>query len=252
MNAVAVMGIGEYGKQLLGVSGPVMRRYADNIGADLVVLTENKIKTPYTTAWPCGGNKFQIVDLLNGKYDRVFLVDADCILSPACPDIFAEIVEDAIGVSVIPESQQRQMVIKMLRELGYGGVIDPQLDAAIISGGMLVCSRMHREIMNVARLLYLHRQWLNEEPCVHFVLRASGVKLKLLSPRHNVLFVDYPEFDKLPDNHILKRINAQHGSSFKAAWRQAYSVHYTLPAEIGNVTRRLQLMFEGRKYFYGR
>lgn len=69
---------------------PSIMDYAKKIGADFYCLKESDHSSPH---WA----KFFIYVLL-GKYDRVLYLDIDLIIRPDCPDLFALVPEDKIGM----------------------------------------------------------------------------------------------------------------------------------------------------------
>lgn len=78
--AVVTCAAGATGKELLAVSGPLMRDYAARVGADFVVLDWE------CPGWPMG-SKLQIPRILD-HYERAVYVDADVILRPWCLNLF--------------------------------------------------------------------------------------------------------------------------------------------------------------------
>lgn len=80
--AVVTLSVGQYGRDMLAISGPLLRAYADRIGAKFHVFQVG------ASAFPCG-EKFRVRDAV-AHYDRTIYLDADIILDPAhCPDLFA-------------------------------------------------------------------------------------------------------------------------------------------------------------------
>jgi len=76
------------GRVMLEQTMDLMQAYALRIGADFKLLqTENHTKyslpRPHAVKFYCG--------LELKHYDRVFWIDADCLVSPRCPDIFSHV-----------------------------------------------------------------------------------------------------------------------------------------------------------------
>ncbi len=80
--AVVTVAAGQRGRELLAISGPLLRAYADRLDADFVVLD-----WPGHPDWPMSA-KLAIGRTLE-HYDRVAYIDADTLPMPGCPDLFA-------------------------------------------------------------------------------------------------------------------------------------------------------------------
>jgi len=78
---------GEYAELCL----PSIRRYADKVGADFHIITDDNMKPEYPTT------HFLIYEAFNhfvaSDYDRMAYIDADVIINPITPDIFEELNE---------------------------------------------------------------------------------------------------------------------------------------------------------------
>lgn len=80
--AVVTVATGEVGRELIALTGPFMEAYAARVGADFVVLD-----WPGHPRWPMSA-KYAVAGLFD-YYDRVVYADADVLLRPGCPDLFA-------------------------------------------------------------------------------------------------------------------------------------------------------------------
>lgn len=79
--AVVTLSVGQYGRDMLEISGPLLRAYADRIGAKFHVFRVAESK------FPCG-EKFRVRDAVE-HYDRTIYLDADVVFDPAtCPNLF--------------------------------------------------------------------------------------------------------------------------------------------------------------------
>jgi hypothetical protein len=87
---VASCAVGPVGRSWLAVTGPLFERYAARVGARYEVLTG-----PDADPYPLR-HKFKLAELLD-RYDRVVYLDADVVLGPDCPDLFAEVPETHVG-----------------------------------------------------------------------------------------------------------------------------------------------------------
>lgn len=84
------LNIGNYEPEVTALTYPLMRRWANKIGADFVEITERKYPK-----WPVVYEKFQIYDLAqqNGSDWNIFL-DADTLVHPDFWDITAVLTKD--------------------------------------------------------------------------------------------------------------------------------------------------------------
>lgn len=78
--AVATLSVGDQGREMLEISGPLLKAYADRIGARYHVFRVAE------SEFPCG-EKFRVRDAV-AHYDRTIFLDADVIVSPNCPSLF--------------------------------------------------------------------------------------------------------------------------------------------------------------------
>ena len=91
--AVVTWVAGDKGYEWFSITGPAMKRYADWVGADLIVI-EGFGGQPYLMA-----NKFRVKQTLTQYgYDAVLYVDADALIQDHCVDIFRLIPSGHIGI----------------------------------------------------------------------------------------------------------------------------------------------------------
>jgi len=76
---VITLCVGEEFEDLSKLTHPTIKKYADSVGADFLIISSCKT-TPH---W----EKFKIYDLLN-KYDRLLYLDTDLIVREDCPNLF--------------------------------------------------------------------------------------------------------------------------------------------------------------------
>lgn len=88
--AVVTMAVGRAGRDMLAISGPLLKRWAARIGAKFHSFDVRH------SDYPCG-EKFRYRGAVE-HYDRTACIDADVILDPdTCPDIFEAVPPDSIG-----------------------------------------------------------------------------------------------------------------------------------------------------------
>lgn len=90
-NIVLTIAVGENYERMAELTHPSLREYADKIGADFKVVTENHCSTPH---WE---KLHHIYQLLN-TYERVLYFDTDILIREDCPNLFDVVPEEALGV----------------------------------------------------------------------------------------------------------------------------------------------------------
>lgn len=142
---VITIAIGKLYQQILDVSRPTIRAYADKIGADYIELTNE------TQRWPLL-EKFRVGHYTN-EYDRTLFVDADCLIKPTTPDLFEIVPEDRIAMindyHRNPYGDTDQWMVENRKPLlNSQGVFLPRYDEPVVyNTGVVVCS-LHHDIWN--------------------------------------------------------------------------------------------------------
>ena len=168
MNAIVTLAIGSFANSLLDISGPLFSEYSRKIGADYIVIKDEKFAN-------LGLNmpsieKFQLYEILE-QYNRIIYLDADIILSPHLNNLFDVVPYDMIGAVYdnrfnIPqfseddehENAHLQDMIDIQNILGNINWID-----GYINTGVLVCSDIHRDIFKNPYLqIGLSRQYYEQ------------------------------------------------------------------------------------------
>ena len=70
-----------YNKDITNLTYPYMRKYAEKIGADFVIMNERKF--PHLSP---NMEKFQLYEI-SANYDWTIFIDADALIHPNCPDV---------------------------------------------------------------------------------------------------------------------------------------------------------------------
>lgn len=70
-----------YNKDITNLTYPYMRKYAEKIGADFVIMNERKF--PHLSP---NMEKFQLYEI-SSNYDWTIFIDADALIHPNCPDV---------------------------------------------------------------------------------------------------------------------------------------------------------------------
>ncbi|MDJ0798530.1 MAG: glycosyltransferase [Calothrix sp. MO_167.B12] len=138
MKAIVTLCIGEEYK-LGEITHPLLKSYADKIGADFIVISESKINL---------GNhnfeKFQIYELFE-KYSRIIYLDTDIIVTPECPNLFEIVPQEIFGAFFVSEyTYFHDGAIKKIQDkLGNIGWARKYFNA-----GVMVASKQHRNIFS--------------------------------------------------------------------------------------------------------
>jgi hypothetical protein len=92
--AIVTICFGEKFKEISEITHPTIKKYADKIKADFIILNENNqyITNKSFPQW----EKFAFFYLLN-KYDRILYLDTDLIIREDCPNLFDKVPYNQIG-----------------------------------------------------------------------------------------------------------------------------------------------------------
>ena len=177
-NAVVTLTIGDKFQRMAELTHPTIKRYADRIGADFVVIDERR--------WPeyhVDYEKFQFQDLLL-KYDRLHFIDTDCIVRDDCPDLFQLVKPAEFGAfregAFMPERMQALEHIAKLS--GQQIQMNPdEWKGKYWNAGMMVVSALHRYIFTV----------LPPDPKVEGFGAQSWLNLLILNNKVKMKDLDY-------------------------------------------------------------
>lgn len=184
---ILTIAIGEKYAALGAVTHPTIARYAARIGADFVVIREQKISRT-TPHW----EKFQIFDFL-GEYDRVLFLDSDLIIRADCPDLFALVPETHIG-AVDEASYAMRDVARIMCDVAVAyGVPPTELDfvstksnsvggGSYFNTGVMVVSREHRPLFRKPEREVNH---FFEQSYLNLMFVREHTPMFALDPRFN-------------------------------------------------------------------
>jgi alpha-N-acetylglucosamine transferase len=166
--AIVTLCIGEFYEKMGEVTHPMFSAYADKIGADFIVLKEDKINrevnknanenTDQKSPIFCY-EKFQIGELLD-MYDRVCFLDTDMIMHPDTPNIFDVVPIDMVGLVDETPLGYDTKFIEFLKENfpEYLNIWIEEKHRKCYNTGVLVCSQMHKSLFTVPEVLINHYQ----------------------------------------------------------------------------------------------
>jgi lipopolysaccharide biosynthesis glycosyltransferase len=137
--AIVTICIGDEFTVLSSKTHPTIKRYAERIGAEFIVID----KCTTTPHW----EKFQINDLLN-KYDRIIYLDTDLIVRDDCPNLFDIVPYNQLGA--FNESKFAPREYSLLETAkAYG--IDPSKmnwNGKYYNTGVMVISKCHKKLFS--------------------------------------------------------------------------------------------------------
>lgn len=196
-HVVATLAVGEPGREMLDVSGPILERYADRIGADFRV-----IQMPFSP-WPVG-EKWQVRPYFDA-YERVCWLDADVIVTPDCPNLFDIVPRGQIGWhDDCPGLGRPQWVTDEYRELiasqGWEPFEPPQ---TAWNSGVYVADKEHAFVFDPAAKP-VPRKHCMEQWHETLVAHRAGVPIFPLPSRfnHQWWFTKQPLTTPIPDVHV--------------------------------------------------
>ncbi len=160
--------------QLAGVTLPSQRDYATRINADFVLLNGQVYPHPHYDKW-------QIYDLLE-VYDRVLFLDADVIVRPDCPDLFAMVPTDCFAGENELQSfpGQANHLSEFLNAVGLAQLPCP----FYVNAGVMVASREHRHVFRPPEMIVSGVAW-PEQSHLNARLIGENVPIHLLPPSFN-------------------------------------------------------------------
>lgn len=139
---VTTLAVGPLGQSMHDVSGPVIRQYAERIGADYRPLVH-----PSHADYP-HGFKFALRRVVE-QWERTLYLDADVILSADCPDLFKEVPAGAIGIhDDYPHIPNPEWVDKEYAAINASQDWPDCRPPMTLNTGVIVCSRGHTSIFD--------------------------------------------------------------------------------------------------------
>ena len=138
---VATIAHGEKYERIAEITHPTIKAYADNIGADFIVINERSISGEYIHF-----EKFQIYDLLV-KYERIIFIDTDVIVRDDTPNLFNIVPPTKLG-AFNEGFLDRGPALTVICQR-YGQELGADWNGSYYNTGVLVVSRMHRPLFKL-------------------------------------------------------------------------------------------------------
>ena len=164
---------------------PIIRRYANRVVADFIVLDESVDCKDAVGGIGNGVYQYRIMKHyeLHEVYDRIIQLDSDMLLTPNCPDLFKEVPYDHVG-SIYEDigTRKEQRVQCMLNAQAQFGDIGWRGD--YINTGVFVTSEIHRDIYQKIDDRYFV-DWGTDDIHIGYLIKKYGYKVKELSYHYN-------------------------------------------------------------------
>jgi len=167
-------------KEMTDITFPPIKNYANKIGADFIILSENP---PFLTADDKPHYRIlKVYDILN-EYDRVLCLDADMLINKNCPNIFDIVPEDMIGSIYEDKGSRRydrhQKILGIQNAWGNVGWREGYTNA-----GTFVLSSMHKNIFLPHKNQYW-LEWGSVDVHLSYNIHKYGFKVKELEYKWN-------------------------------------------------------------------
>lgn len=136
--AIFTICIGKNYQQIAELTHPAIRKYADGLGVDFIVITDSVCSTPH---WQ---KLIEIQNLLK-KYERVLYIDTDTIIREDCPDLFDIVPDKSLGLfNEAPFTfRSSELMIDTCKEYG---VKLPDWDGRYFNTGVMIIPRRYRHL----------------------------------------------------------------------------------------------------------
>jgi hypothetical protein len=218
------------------VTLPTIKAYAARICAHffcatMVTVSPDKTHSPHH-------EKFGLVRALEGDFDRVCYIDADCLVRNDCPDLFDVVPEDSIGalneVEFCP-SLKMEFAAKIMRCQKFYGLTMVKPDLRIFgyyNTGVMVVSRRHKEYFVPPVRPYPFGCYDQDVINMRFRLQKEG---------------EYIGFPKTID--LADRLNRMDFTGFMATCprEDAYIRHYAAISDAGRMVAMQKDLAEWRE-----
>ena len=170
----------EHIKNMTNITLPVMKKYADSVGADFIIMDH---RAPFLTS----DNKehYRILKVYDyfDEYDRIVCMDSDMLINKDCPNVFDAVPYDMIGSIYEDKGSRRPDRLNKIKNVqrvwGDVGWKDGYTNA-----GTFVMSKIHRDIFKPHNGKYW-LEWGSGDIHLSYNIHKYGFKVKELSYKWN-------------------------------------------------------------------
>jgi hypothetical protein len=174
-HAIVVTVVGAQTEAEWEITGPTVRAYADTIGAELVVAREG--------AGLPGPTLKALAVPLAAAFDRVIMMDADILVRPHAPDLFALVPPDKVGA--YPEARHFPRA-EIAAEAAAMHRVPPFPPEDYFNAGLMVLSRAHLDLLRAVGQ-GLVGGTMPEQDTINAALRRLGYPLHRLDAEFNLI-----------------------------------------------------------------
>jgi len=198
-----------------------VERYCDKYNLDLVVVDKKK----YNVTGDYKYNymvleKFQAYDYFD-KYDRLFKVDLDALITVHCPNVFDIVPDDCIGAMFEDiGSRRKERHFQMKQVQSAFGEIEGWTEG-YFNEGIMVASKQHRDFNkltdeDIDKFQHADIGINRVQNVVNWKVRNLGYKIYPLDYKFNHMFM----FDEVNWDNIKR------GSLLTDNTKNSYIIHY--------------------------
>lgn len=175
--AVVTITIGKNYEEVSNLSHPTIKKYADKIGAEFVVI--NNLRTlPH---W----EKFQIFNLLK-EYERIIYIDTDILVRDDCPDLFEIVPMDKLGIFNEGKYAPRQeSLMEAIRS--YNEPLKKDWNGTYYNTGVMVLSRFHKQLFKIPN--EVHNAGMFEQPYLNLRIINDKIPVEELEYQFNRMII---------------------------------------------------------------
>jgi rRNA maturation protein Nop10 len=200
--AIITIAAGQKALDVLELTRPSMERYAERVGADFHVVTDNK-EPRYAI-----GNKFRLKSLAQ-NYERVLFLDSDVWIRNVADNLFDYVNPLTIGIHLdwthLPD---RKFVKWEGEQTAKEQHVEPK-KIRTLNTGVVVFSHEHLDMWTPPPLPASPRH-LSEQVWVEYNMLTLGYPITYLDTKHNTQFW-FPDFkEREPDAQIIHLANCPH------------------------------------------
>lgn len=244
--ALVTLAVGPKGRELLDISGPLLRRWAAKLGASFTVID----RAP--DGYPLAG-KFHLCRIV-ARHDRTVFVDADTIPNvDAMPSILDAVPVDSVGMhDDLPKVGDRQWahdLYKLLhKEQGFG--LDCSM-AAMWNTGVIVASRQHADAFRPPAKAFTGHH-CSEQFLIQIALERAGVPMHRLDAKWNYQWWfrrSMPTLLERPDLYVRHFAGTSQPQTFGVTHTQRLAMMRAASAELEGRPNRenRKCLFLGRR-----